>query len=173
MRAEGKPGRDRQIKKHEQRMSAIPQGVLKALGGWVGQAGVSPRQREGQEKQLFELMRTLRRPAPHEVSRHPSCLTDRSHQDLSLRHEGRLEHPPAIFAALAPPQFCSVLVVPKSRTWATRRNDLRDAAQSEVPAKNTMTRRASGVLWGVALPWSVPVGAQTSWTRSRTPWRSL
>ena len=24
------------------------------------------------------------------------------------------------------------------------------------------------MLWGVALPWSVPVGAQTGWTRSRT-----
>ena len=126
----------------------------------------SPRHREGQEMQLFELMRTLRRPAPHEATRHPSCLTDRSHQDLSLRHEGWLVPPWAIFARLAPPQLCSLLVVPRSRTWATRRNHLRDAAQSEVPAKNTMTRRASGVLWGVALLWPVPVGAQTGWTRS-------
>ena len=47
-------------------MSAIEQGVLKALGGWVAYDGVSPRQREGQEKQLFEHMRALRRPAPQE-----------------------------------------------------------------------------------------------------------
>ena len=41
------------------------------------------------------------------------------------------------------------------------------AAQSEVPAKTTMTMRASGVLSGGALQWSVPVGAQTGWIRSR------
>ena len=53
--------------------------------GWLG--GIccdSPREREGQEKQLFEHMRTLRRPAPHKGSSHPSCHTPRCHQDLSL-----------------------------------------------------------------------------------------
>ena len=119
---------------------------LSKYGEWPFLGSDSPRQREGQEKQLFEHMGAMRRPAPHEATRHPSCLTDRSHQDLSLRHEGRLEPDCAIFAPLAPAKFCSLLVAPRSRTWATRRNDLRDAAQSEVPTKNTMTRRASGVL---------------------------
>ena len=96
----------------------------KALGDLRGQARVRTWQREGQEKQLFELMRAMRQPSPHEGTRRPSCITDRSHQDLSLRHEGCLVPPWAIFAWLAPPQFCSLLVVPRSRTWQTTRNHL-------------------------------------------------
>ena len=45
-RAEGKRGRDQQNQKHEQMMSAIEQGVLKALGGWVAHAGIA----QGSEK---------------------------------------------------------------------------------------------------------------------------
>ena len=65
------------------------------------------------------------------------------------------------------PQFCSLLVVPKSRTWATTRNDLQDAKQSEVPAGNTVTRRASGVVGGSALQRSMAVGAQPGRTSPR------
>ena len=46
LRAEGKRVRDQQIQKHEQMMSAIEQGVLKALGGWVAHAGIA----QGSEK---------------------------------------------------------------------------------------------------------------------------
>ena len=65
-------------------MNAILMAVRKALGDLRGQARVRTWQREGQEKQLFELMRGMRQPAPHEGSDHPSCLTDGSHQDLSM-----------------------------------------------------------------------------------------
>ena len=40
-RAEGKPGHDQQFPQQERMMSAIPQGVLKALGGWVAYAAIA------------------------------------------------------------------------------------------------------------------------------------
>ena len=46
LRAQGKRGRDQQIQKQEQMISAIEQGVLKALGGWVAYAGIA----KGSEK---------------------------------------------------------------------------------------------------------------------------
>ena len=48
-------------------MSAIEQGVLKALGGWVAHAGIAQgSEKAWQEKQLFEHMGAMRRPAPQE-----------------------------------------------------------------------------------------------------------
>ena len=91
-------------------------------------------------------MRAMRQPAPH---------------------EGVLESPRASFAPLAPAPICSLLVVPKSRTWATTRFDLRDAKQSEVQAGNTMKRRASVVLGGGTLQRSMAAGAQAGRTSPR------
>ena len=41
------------------------------------------------------------------------------------------------------------------------------AAQSEFPVATAVICCASGVLWGGAVLWSVTVGAQTGWTRSK------
>ena len=57
--------------------------------------------------------------------------------------------------------------MPKSRTWATTRNDLQDAKQSEVQAGNTVTMMASGVLGGGALQQSMAAGAQAGRTSPR------
>ena len=57
--------------------------------------------------------------------------------------------------------------MPKSRTWATTRNDLQDAKQSEVQAGNTVTRRASGVVGGSALQQSMAADAQAGRTSPR------
>ena len=57
--------------------------------------------------------------------------------------------------------------MPKSRTWASTRNDLQDAKQSEVHAGNTVTRRASGVVGGSALQRSMAAGAQAGRTSPR------
>ena len=112
-------------------------------------------------------MRAMRQPAAHEASSTPSLHQHGSFDDLSRCNEGRLEPPCASFAPLAPAPSCSLLVVPKSRTWATTRNDLQDAKQSEVPAGNTVTRRASGVVGGSALQRSMAAGAQAGRTSPR------